>query len=695
MITNFITLCLISKKYMKAPVAPKKSHSITLHNDTREDEYYWLNDRENPEVIAYLEAENAYTKEVLKATETLQEKLFQEIKGRIKQTDESLPYKKKGYWFYSRFEEGKEYGIYCRKKGSLEAPEEILLDVNVIAEGKAFCQIGGMSISPDHNLLIYGVDFVGRRQFELYLKDLRTGEIRPLHIENTAGGATWAADGAYFFYTAKDPVTLRTDKIYRSHINTLESVLVYHETDETFYTHIGKSKSEEFLIIGSSSTLTSEMQYLRADDPLGKFQVFQPRIRGLEYSASHFKDRWYILTNADAKNFKLMECSLGKTGMENWREKIAHRDDTLLEGIELFENFLVIEERTLGLTQLRIIDQRTSEEHYLDFGEETYSAGTGTNPEYETEILRFGYTSMTTPGSVYDYHMVTREKTLMKQQEVVGGYNPKEYRAERKWASSSDGTLIPMSIVYRKDKKNNSAEGNPLLLYGYGSYGHSMDAYFSSTRLSLLDRGFVFVLAHIRGGEDLGRKWYEDGRLLAKKNTFLDFIACADFLVNEHYTATKHLFAMGGSAGGLLMGAIANMRPDLWKGIVAQVPFVDVVTTMMDDSIPLTTGEYDEWGNPADETYYHYIKSYSPYDNIEAKDYPNMLITTGLHDSQVQYWEPAKWVARLRDRKTDNNLLLLHTNMEAGHGGASGRFEQYRETALEYAFLLMLVGVKE
>jgi oligopeptidase B len=676
---------------MKPPVAKKIPHTISLHNDHREDQYYWLNDRENAEVIAYLEAENAYTKEVLKDTETFQEELFQEIKGRIKQTDESVPYKKKGYWFYNRFVEGKEYGIYCRKKGSMEAEEEVLLDVNLLAEGKSFCQVGGLSISPDHNLLIYGVDFVGRRQFDLYLKDLQSGEIRALNIENTAGGATWANDGLYFFYTAKDPVTLRTDKIYRSHIHTLEAVLVFHETDETFYTHIGKSKSEKFLIIGSGSTLTSEMQYLSADDPLGSFTIFQPRIRGHEYNAAHFQDRWYVVTNHEAKNFRLMECPLEKTGMENWNELVAHREDTLLEGLELFEHFIVLEERTLGLTQLRIRDQRTGHEHYLNFGEETYSAGTGTNPEYETEILRFGYTSMTTPGSVYDYHMVTREKTLMKQQVVVGGYNPDEYQAERRWAKSSDGTLVPMSIVYRKDQKRASAEGNPLLLYGYGSYGHSMDAYFSATRLSLLDRGFVFVLAHIRGGEDLGRKWYEEGRLMNKKNTFLDFIACAEFLLNEQYTSTKHLFAMGGSAGGLLMGAVVNMRPELWKGIVAQVPFVDVVTTMMDDSIPLTTGEFDEWGNPSEEEYYHYIKSYSPYDNIESKAYPNMLITTGLHDSQVQYWEPAKWVARLRDRKTDQNLLLLQTNMDAGHGGASGRFEQYRETALEYAFMLMLV----
>lgn len=680
---------------MKAPIAQKKPHTISLHHDHRIDEYYWLNDRENPEVIAYLEAENAYTKEVLKDTETFQENLFQEIKGRIKQTDESVPYKKKGYWFYNRYEEGKEYGIFCRKKGSPEAEEEILLDVNLVAEGKSFCQIGGLSISPNHRMLIYGVDFVGRRQFDLYLKDLVTGETKPLNIVNTAGGATWANDGKHFFYTAKDPVTLRTDKIYRSNINVLDSMLVYHEKDETFYTHIGKSKSERFLIIGSSSTLTSEMQYLDADNPLGTFTVFQPRIRGLEYSVAHFKDRWYVVTNHEAKNFRLMECLLGKTSLEDWTERIPHREETLLEGLELFENFMVLEERTNGLTQLRIIDQRDGSEHYLDFGEETYSAGTGTNPEYDTEILRYGYTSMTTPSSVYDYHMVKKEKTLLKQQEVVGGYQPEAYQAERRWATSADGTLIPMSIVYRKDKKQSDADGNPLLLYGYGSYGHSMDAYFSATRLSLLDRGFIFVLAHIRGGEDLGRKWYDDGRLLKKKNTFLDFIACAEFLLQEKYTATRHLFAMGGSAGGLLMGAIANMRPELWKGIIAQVPFVDVVTTMMDDSIPLTTGEYDEWGNPNEVEYYHYIKSYSPYDNISAKEYPNMLITTGLHDSQVQYWEPAKWVARLRDRKTDQNLLLLHTNMEAGHGGASGRFEQYKETAMEYAFMFMLLGIRE
>jgi oligopeptidase B len=676
---------------MKAPIAKKIPHTLEKHGDNRIDNYFWLNNRENPEVIAHLEAENAYTKATLKHTEAFQDKLYHEIIGRIKQTDESVPYKRKGYWFYNRFEEGKEYPIFCRKKETMEAEEEILLDVNVLAEGKNFCQVAGLSLSPDQNSMIYGVDFVGRRQFDLYFKNLITNEITNLNIDNTSGGAAWAADGLHFFYTAKDPVTLRTDKIFRSDITSLEKVLVYHELDDTFYTSVGKTKSEQYIVIGSGSTLTSEMRYLNADNPLGEFTTFQTRERGVEYSAAHFKDKWFVLTNLEAKNFRLMECDLASTQMSDWKELIAHREETLLEGLELFENFMVLEERRGGLMHMRIMDHQKGTEHYLDFGEDTYTAWTSTNPEYESDILRYGYTSLTTPSSVFDYNMIDKSKTLLKQQEVVGGYDPNDYHAERLWVASHDGVKVPVSLVYKKALRN--PEGNPLLLYGYGSYGHSIDPYFSSTRLSLLDRGFVFAIAHIRGGEEMGRHWYENGRQLNKKNTFYDFIAIAETLVAKGFTHADKLFAMGGSAGGLLMGAVANMSPKLWKGMVAQVAFVDVVTTMLDETIPLTTGEYDEWGNPNDRTYYDYIKSYSPYDNVSTMDYPNMLVTTGLHDSQVQYWEPAKWVAKLRELKTDDNKILLFTNMEAGHGGASGRFEQYKEVALEYAFLLDLMGI--
>ncbi len=674
---------------MEAPKATRKPHVHTMHGHQRHDNYFWLRERENPEVIEYLNAENAYTAFVMQDTVQLQETLFQEMKGRMKQTDMSVPYRKHGYWYYTRYEEGKEYPIHCRKFGDLDQPEELLLDVNQLAEGQSFCQVGGISMSPDLQKLIYGVDFVGRRQFKLFYKDLKTGEIQDLQIENTAGSAVWAADNETYFFTAKDPITLRTDKIYR---NTLSgnSVLVFHEIDETYNCYVGKSKSEAYIIIGCHSTLTSEMLYLKSDNPNGSFQIFLSRENGHEYSVAHYQDKWLIHTNWQAKNFRLMECSLDSTRKENWKEIIPHREDVLLEGMELFDRFMVLEERGGGLTQLRVIEHENGQSHLINFGEETYSAWSGTNPEYDTQLFRFGYTSLVAPSSVYEYDMKSRTKVLLKQQEVVGGYSAESYMSERHWVTSHDGVKVPLSLVYRKDLK--SVEGNPLLLYGYGSYGHSMDPYFSSNRLSLLDRGFVFALAHIRGGEDLGRAWYEEGRQLKKKNTFFDFIACAEYLKNQAYA--NRLYAMGGSAGGLLMGAIINMRPDLWKGVIAQVPFVDVVTTMLDESIPLTTGEYDEWGNPNEKEYYEYILSYSPFDQVEAKDYPNLLVTTGLHDSQVQYWEPAKWVAKLRELKTDQNLLLLHTNMEVGHGGASGRFEQLRELALEYAFLLKLEGMK-
>ena len=673
------------------PKAKKMPTLLTKHGDERLDNYYWLNDRENPEVIEYLNAENKYTKEVLSHTEGFQKNLFDEMVGRIKQTDESVPYKSNGYWYYSRFEDKKEYPIYCRREQTMDNKEEVFLDVNKLAEGHAYIDVTGLSISLDNMYLAYGVDILSRRIYTIYFKNLATGELLSDTIENTTGGCTWANDNTHVFYSVKDENTLRSHQIYRHQLGLNDSVLIYEELDETFNTYIYKSKSKKYLIIGSDSTLTSEYRILNALNPLDDFKVFEPRKRGHEYGIAHFEDSFYITTNRDAINFKLMQTPENATAFDNWKEVIAHRDDTLLEGIELFKDYMVVEERRHGLTHMRIINHLDSSEHYLDFGEAAYSVGASINPDFKSEWLRFSYTSLTTPSSVFDYHLATREKKLLKQQEVVGGYNSEEYVTERHHAKGLDGVSIPISLVYKKAfGKSNE---NPLLLYGYGSYGATMDVYFSSVRLSLLDRGFTFAIAHVRGGQEMGRQWYEDGKMLKKTNTFNDFIECARFLISENYTTPQHLYAMGGSAGGLLMGAIVNLNPELWNGIVAQVPFVDVVTTMLDESIPLTTGEYDEWGNPNEKVYYDYMKTYSPYDNVEIKDYPTMLITTGLHDSQVQYWEPAKWVAKLRDYKTDDRKILLFTNMEAGHGGASGRFEGLKEVALEYAFLLDLEGI--
>ncbi|MGM0551416.1 MAG: S9 family peptidase [Bacteroidota bacterium] len=680
---------------MQAPDVEKKPKELTVHGDTRIDNYYWLNDRENPDVIAYLEAENAYTKEVLAPTEELQEKLFQEMRGRIKEDDESVPYKRNGYFYYTRYEEGKEYPIYCRKKGSLEADEEVMLNVNDMAKEFSYYQVGGVNVSPDNKLLAFGVDTVSRRKYTIHIKNLETGEIYPDRIPETTGSAAWANDNKTLFYTRKNEETLRSEWIYRHSLGTDAATdnMIYHEDDETFSVAVYNSKSRDYIMIASYATLSSEYRFLDANTPNEEFQVLQPRERGLEYSVSHFGNHFYIVTNWEANNFRLMKTPVKKTTKDNWEEVIAHRKDVFLEGIEIFKNYLVVDERKDGLTQLRIRNWESGEEYYMDFGEEVYTAYVSTNPEFDSEILRFGYTSMTTPRSVYDYNMATRKKELKKQQEVLGDFNADNYEAKRLWATADDGTKIPMSMVYRKGTELNGK--NPTLLYGYGSYGATMDPYFSSVRLSLLDRGFVYAIAHVRGSQYLGRPWYEEGKLLKKINTFTDFNDCAEHLIDTAYTSPEHLYAMGGSAGGLLMGAIVNMQPELYNGVVAAVPFVDVVTTMLDESIPLTTGEFDEWGNPKEEDYYNYMLSYSPYDNVKAQDYPNMLVTTGLHDSQVQYWEPAKWVAKLRDMKTDDNLLLMHTNMEAGHGGASGRFEALREIALEYAFMLHLEGIEE
>jgi len=689
----FLMSSACSKK-VKPPVAEKIPKELTIHEHTRVDNYYWLNERENPKVIDYLKAENEYKEAVMKHTEEFQETLFNEIVGRIKKTDMSVPYKESGYYRYSRYVEGNEYPIYCRKKGSLEADEEILLNVNEMAEGYDYYSVAGYSVSSNNNLIAFGVDTVSRRKYTIYFKNLTTEEMFLDKIPNTTGRAVWANDNKTVFYSIKDK-TLRSYKILKHVLGTDVSSdkEVYHEKDVTFSTYIYKTKSKKYLIIGCGSTLSSEYRFLDASEPDGKFKIIQTRERDLEYSVDHFKNKFYIRTNYKAKNFRLMETSVCKTTKENWKEVIPHREDVLLQGYEIFKDFLVVNERKKGLPNIRIIRWDKKGEHYLNFGEETYSARISTNPEFDTDLLRYSYTSLTTPGSVFDYNMNTREKKLLKQQEVLGDFDSANYFAERLYATAKDGTKVPISLVYRKGLEKNG--DSPLLLYGYGSYGASMNAGFRSDRLSLLDRGFVYAIAHIRGGQEMGRYWYEEGKLLKKKNTFTDFIACAEHLIAEKFTNSNKLFAIGGSAGGLLMGAIANMQPDLFKGIIAAVPWVDVVTTMLDDSIPLTTAEYDEWGNPNDKEYYDYMLSYSPYDNVEAKDYPAMLATTGLHDSQVQYFEPAKWVAKLRDLKTDNNILLLHTNMEAGHGGVSGRFRRYRETAMEYAFMLDLIGINK
>lgn len=666
-----------------------------MHGDERMDPYYWLRGREDPEVISYLEAENAYTDAMMAHTEDLQEALFEEITGRIQEDDTSVPYRENGYWYYTRYEEGKDYPIYCRRKGSMDADEEIMIDVNELAEGHEYFAAAGRRVSVQNDILAFAEDTQGRRIYTLRFKNLETGEYYKDEIPNVTSNMAWANDNKTLFYTRQDPVTLRWDKIYKHVLGTPvgNDELVFEETDDTFSSYVYKTKSKDFLIIGSSQTLSEEHRYLDANNPEGTFRVIQPRERGLEYSVDHYGDHFYIRTNLDAQNFRLVRTQVDRTTKDHWQEVIEHRDDVYLSGFEIFKDYLVVMERKNGLMELRVRPWSGDNEHYLDFGEPAYLAYISTNPEFDTPILRYGYTSMTTPTSTYDYDMRSREKTLLKQQAVLGAFDSANYVTERLYAPAQDGAKIPISLVYRKETTLNGS--TPLLLYGYGSYGASMDATFSIPRLSLLDRGFVYAIAHVRGGQEMGRAWYENGKLLKKKNTFTDFTDSADFLVAEGYADPARLFAQGGSAGGLLMGAVMNMRPELWKGIIANVPWVDVVTTMLDDSIPLTTSEYDEWGNPNDKEYYDYMLSYSPYDNVEAKDYPNMLVTTGLHDSQVQYWEPAKWVAKLRATKTDRNRLILKTNMDAGHGGASGRYKRYRETAFAYAFVMDLAGVQE
>ena len=677
---------------MDIPKAKKINKKLTAHGEVRIDPYYWLNERENPEVIQYLEQENSYCDFVMKDTELLQRELFEEMKSRYKEDDESLPYFFNEYWYITRYEKGSEYPIFTRKYQSQENEEELLLDVNILADGHDFYDVGGISISLNNEIMAYSEDITGRRIYTIHIQNLKTKEKLEEKLENTTGRIVWANDNEHFFYIQKNE-HLRAYKIYRHRLGTSqeEDILVFHEEDEAFDVSVFKTKSLEYIFIASSSTVSDEHRFIPAADVFAEWRIVQPREEGLEYAVEHYENDFYILTNEGGDyNFKLVKTSVDTPYKENWVEVIPHREEVLLEGFEIFKNFLVLEEREKGLLQLNIFDYKNKTSWYLPFNDPTYTVYIGLNLEFDTEILRYGYTSLTMPRSTYEYNMREKTARLLKQQEVLGGkFLSENYISERVWVDSRDGEAkIPISLVYHKDTPK--SEKTPLLLYGYGSYGHTVDASFSSVRLSLLDRGFIYAIAHIRGGEYLGRDWYENGKMLKKKNTFYDFIDAAKFLIKENYTSSNHLYAMGGSAGGLLMGVVINEEPELFNGIVAQVPFVDVVTTMLDESIPLTTGEYDEWGNPNDKEYYEYMKSYSPYDNITEKSYPNVLVTTGLHDSQVQYWEPAKWVAKLRDLKKDNNVLIFKTDMTSGHGGASGRFESLKEEALEYAFLLMV-----
>ena len=698
--------CSCMEKMNLPPDATKKPYEMTEHGHTRVDNYYWMRltdeqksaekfDSHAQEVVDYINSENDYTQSNLAHTKQFQKDLYHEIVGRIKKDDQSVPYLDNGYYYYTRYEKGKEYAIRCRKKGSLDRKEEILLDENVLAEGHDYFAIGGMSVSPDNQWLAYGVDTVSRRRYTVHFKNVSTGDVLDQTIPNTTGGVAWANDNRTVFYTTKNEVTLLSEKIWRHKMgsNATNDELVYHEKDESYYSGVYRSKSGEYIIIYNSSTLVSDYHILNANDPDGNFKNFSPRGTEHEYSIDHYDDKFYIITNWEAKNNRLMETSENETNMDKWTEILAHRNDVHLLGMEIFKDHLVLSERKEGLRGLRVIHQHSGKDEYIDFGEQTYTARISVNEEYNTNILRYSYTSMVTPSSTYDYNMDTGELTLLKQSEVVGGYDQDAYHSERRYAIAEDGQKVPISLVYKTNLITDGPQN--LLLYAYGSYGSTRDPYFSSTRLSLLDRGFIYAIAHVRGSQIYGRQSYDDGKMLKKKNTFTDFIDAGRYLVEEGYTDSEHLFAEGGSAGGLLIGAVVNMAPDLWKGAIAAVPFVDVITTMLDPSIPLTSNEWDEWGDPREKKYYDYMLSYSPYDQIKDRNYPNLLVTSGFFDSQVQYWEPLKYVAKLRDNWQSENKLYLHMNMDAGHGGKSGRFRRYREVALEYAFMFDLVGIHE
>ncbi|MEK9604425.1 MAG: S9 family peptidase [Flavobacteriaceae bacterium] len=674
------------------PVADVIPYQHKIHDHVRLDPYHWLNERENPEVIDYLERENDYYQKMTSHSLPLQKQLYEEMRARIKEDDTSVPYFYNGYWYITRYEEGKDYPIYVRKKEVLTAEEELLFDCNQMAEGHDYFRLVGISVSPDNTKVAYGLDTVSRRQYTLKVKDLKTGETLETTIENTTGGSVWAADNSSLFYNKKDEQTLRSEAVYKHNIEMPHQgdELVYEETDDTYSVYVNSSKSRKYIFISSQSTTTSEHRFIESNQPNAKFKIIQKRTVGLEYNVAHFGDHFYLLTNHDnAKNFKIMRTPVDKTSIEFWEPLMPHREDVLIEDFELFDQYWVINERNNGLSRLRVLRWDNGADYYLPMEGETYTLYISFNPEFKSSKLRYVFNALTTPSSVIEYDMSSKQKKILKTQEVLGGdFDSKDYKSQRVWADARDGSKIPISMVYHKNTR--LSESTPLLQYAYGSYGHTIDPSFSSNRLSLLDRGFVFAIAHIRGGEYLGRSWYEDGKLLKKKNTFYDFIDCSKFLIKQKYTSPDHLYANGGSAGGLLMGTVINMNPELYKGVIADVPFVDVVTTMLDDTIPLTTSEYDEWGNPNQKEFYDYMLSYSPYDQVKTQDYPHLLVTSGLHDSQVQYFEPTKWVARLRAKKTDQHLLFLDTNMKAGHSGASGRFDGLKELAKKFAFIIDL-----
>ncbi|HML18922.1 MAG TPA: S9 family peptidase [Bryobacteraceae bacterium] len=679
---------MLVEQMLQTPVAKTAPKIMTVQGDTRVDNYFWLRDQTDPDTIRYLEEENRYTEAMMKHTAELQSKLYDEILSHIKQTDLTVPTKRDNFFYYLRTEEGKQYPIYCRKQGSVDAPEQILLDGNAMAEGQKYFRIGNFSTSPNHRLLAYSVDFAGDEEYTIRVKNLETGELLTDEIPNTYYSLEWANDNATFFYTVLDAAK-RPHKVFRHTLGVAENPLVYHEEDERFTVGLGRTSSRAYILIHIASSLTSEVRYLDQDRPRGEFQVVLPRVHETEYDLTHHGDAFFIRTNDSAKTFRVVEAPVSDPSKANWKEILPARAGVTVENVTAFKDYLVAEERDHGLIKIRIV-KFGGDTHFIDLPEPVYTAGLGANAEFDTRLLRFHYTSLVTPSSVFDYNMETRERELKKQQEVPGGFDPANYESERVYAKAPDGVEVPISLVWRKGMVRDGRA--PMLLYGYGAYGISMDPAFSPDRLSLLDRGFVFAIAHVRGGADLGKPWHEDGRLLKKKNTFHDFIACAEHLISLRYTSPDRLAIMGGSAGGLLMGTVTNWRPDLFAAVVALVPFVDTLNTMLDPTLPLTIGEYEEWGNPEDQRYYDYIKSYAPYENVAAKRYPNILATAGLNDPRVSYWEPAKWVAKLRAMKTDNHLLLLKTNMGSGHFGSSGRYEHMKETALYYAFILNALG---
>jgi oligopeptidase B len=669
------------------PAARTVPRVHTIHGESRIDEYFWLRNREDPEVLAHLEAENRYTERVMRHTEPLQELLYQELRGRIKEADLSVPTREDGWLYYTRTEAGAQYPIFCRRRDEDGAAEEVLLDLNQLAAGHAYFRMGAFEVSPDHRLLAWSADTTGAESFTVFVKDLATGDLFPETIEGASPSAAWANDSRTLFYILLDEVR-RPSRLLRHVVGTnpTADVLVHHEPDDAFFLDIHRTRSRRYLVLELASHSTSEVRFLSADEPAGELRTVEHRRHGIEYGLTHHGDRFYIVTNDDAPNFRLVSAPADAPGRENWAPVLPYRPDTKLDAAEAFARHLVVWERTDGLRQLRVLELATGEEHLVPFPEPVYTVRPYENPEFESTVFRFSYTSLVTPNSIVDYDLDARTWTVRKQTEVLGGYDPSLYRSERLFAAAPDGTRVPVSLVYRLPLERDGRR--PLLLQGYGSYGYSFDPGFSSNALSLLDRGWVVAIAHIRGGEEMGRAWYEAGKLLRKRNTFTDFIAAAEHLMAEGYTAPDRLAINGGSAGGLLMGAVTNMHPDLFRAVVAEVPFVDVVNTMLDATLPLTVIEYDEWGNPNDSTYYEYMRSYSPYDNVTSKDYPHIMVTAGLNDPRVAYWEPAKWTARLRARKTDRNRLVLRTNMGAGHGGASGRYDYLREVAFKYAFLL-------